>query len=220
VYAIDPDGGPVFHFAARGEDFHGFGRGMNDGGAAQGAPFYSLSDLAARPGSQDLLMAENEYCRLRLVDATGIIRTIAGTDGVPALNEFGDHTSCRFSGDGGPARESGLDGGDGSVPGLPVAVLTAAFGLDGEIFVAERYRIRRIAPDGLIHTVAGRGDSAECWPPDGGFPCCSDEVLPPLETPLFRPRIYGTDASGAVYFSDEACLELRIKVLRPVGATQ
>lgn len=200
VYAIDPDGS-VFHYAVADGDLPNIGRGMNDGGAAQGAPFEGLTQIAAEPGGLKLLMPDSYYCRVRLVDGTGIIRTIAGSDGPPS--PYGGFDSCRFEGDGGPAVEAGLD-----VPG------SAAFGRRGEVLIGEHYRIRRVGTDGRIETVAGVGEESESCPPEL---CCSNEPTPALEAKLVNPTLLGVvDTAGSAYFVDGTCPGPRLRVLRPV----
>ena len=200
VYAIDPDGS-VFHFAIADRDLPGFGdNDFNESGAAQGAVVGALTQIAARPGRDTLLMADSQYCRIRLVDSTGIIRTIAGSAG-----PLGDDESCRFSGDGGSALAAGLDGGQ----------VSAAFGSENDTMIAERYRIRRVDSRGRIETIAGIGDaSATCR---SELDCCTNEPTPALEAHLVGPILGSVDAEGSVYFIDDTCLGPRVRRLRPVG---
>ena len=74
--------------------------------------------------------------RIRHIAPDGTIKTTAGTG------------SAGFSGDGGPATEAQLNG--------PNAAAVAA---DGSVLIADtgNHRIRRVAPDGTIRTVAGSG---------------------------------------------------------------
>src|ERR1700761_1250852 len=75
----------------------------------------------------------------------GTIQTIAGTG------------SQSYSGDGGPATQASLN--------VPVEVYAD---LNGNLFIADQYnnRIRKIAPNGTITTVAGTG--AAGFSGDGG----------------------------------------------------
>ena len=94
----------------------------------------------------NIYIADSENNRIRKVDPSGIITTIAGT-GVAA-----------FSGDGGPATAAAL-----SFPIQPA--LDAA----GNIYIADyqNFRVRRIdAQTGIITTVAGNGITF--FPTDGG----------------------------------------------------
>ena len=81
--------------------------------------------------------SELDTCRVRRVDASGIVTTYAGT-GV-----------CGFSGDGGPATEAQLSD---MLGGLALAD-------DGSLYIAEGYncRVRQVDPNGVIDTVAGTG---------------------------------------------------------------
>jgi len=82
-------------------------------------------------------------CALPAAAAT--IRTIAGTG------------AKGFSGDGGPATQAQFDGPSGM-----------ALGPDGALYVCDtnNERIRRIAADGIVTTVAGNGTAG--WSGDGG----------------------------------------------------
>jgi RHS repeat-associated protein/uncharacterized repeat protein (TIGR01451 family) len=73
----------------------------------------------------------------------GIISTVAGI-GV-----------CGFEGDGGPATQARICGTQG-----------LAFGADGSLYFAAGNRVRRVAPDGIISTVAGAIESG--FGGDGG----------------------------------------------------
>ncbi len=106
-----------------------------DGGTAVNAQFNGNSGMAI-DAEGNLLIADRGNGRLRRIDASGMISTIAGTGG------------SQSSGDGGPAVEASLD--------KPVDV---AVGPDGSVFVAELggHRIRRIGRDGIISTYTGTG---------------------------------------------------------------
>jgi Ca2+-binding RTX toxin-like protein len=106
-----------------------------EGVPARDARVASAYGVLALPGGGLLYTDRN---RVREVSAAGIVTTIAGT-GEPG-----------FSGDGGPATAARLD-----TP-LDLTRLT-----DGSILVSdfENHRIRRIAPDGTISTVAGTGST-------------------------------------------------------------
>src|SRR5262249_13752666 len=72
-----------------------------------------------------------------LVDAAGVIRTFAGTDGPPG-----------FAGDGGPATSALLD--------TPLRMALAG---DGSVFIADfnNNRVRKVGADGTINTFVGNG---------------------------------------------------------------
>lgn len=110
----------------------GFG---GDGGAATGAslsgPLHVAVDAAG-----NVFIADVNNRRIRRVDSTGMIATVAGN------GAFG------FTGDGGPATSASLTTPRG------VAVDTA-----GNLFVSDpgNKRIRRVDPAGTITTIAGSG---------------------------------------------------------------
>ena len=115
-----------------------------DGGPAVGAQLEDPKAVWAAP-SGDLYVADSGNERIRRIDGSGTITTIAGT-GVPG-----------YSGDGGPAGAAQFDGprgiaGDGT----------------GNLFVADdnNNRIRRIDSSGVVTTVAGTG--APGYTGDGG----------------------------------------------------
>ncbi len=96
------------------------------------------SDVAVGPdGSVFIAAAGNN--RVRRVDPTGVISTVAGTG------------SSGFSGDGGSAAQATLAG--------PTGVDVTA---DGSLYVADlgNLRVRRVSPEGIIATVAGNGSGA------------------------------------------------------------
>lgn len=108
---------------------------IGEGGPATSASLQDPEGLAVLPGG-GFLIADASANRVRMVNAHGIITTVAGTG------------AARSSGDGGPATRAGLYGP------CAVAVLPG-----GGFLIAERYgdRIRRVDARGVISTVAGRG---------------------------------------------------------------
>ena len=112
-----------------------------DGGPATQAGLRWPTDLAVLPDggflvSSDTCQAPTGGCRVRRVDARGIITTVAGTA------EEG------YSGDGGPATSAKL--------WAPSALATLPGG--GFLIVdSYNYRVRRVDSRGIITTVAGSG---------------------------------------------------------------
>jgi hypothetical protein len=106
-----------------------------DGGPAIAARLQTPADVVALDDGS-FLIADEGANRVRRVDADGGISTIAGT-GRPASR-----------GDGGPGWAAAIDG--------PVALALMA---DHSLLIAEGEggRVRRLAPDGTISTVAGGG---------------------------------------------------------------
>jgi hypothetical protein len=125
----------------------GTGRG---GSAGDGHPAIA-ADLdrptaIAVDGAGDVLIADSQNNRIRRVDPSGIITTIAGT---------GDRG---FSGDDGPATQAHLN-----------APTDVAIGFGGAVLIADtgNNRVRSVAPDGTINTVIGAGDAG--YAGDGGL---------------------------------------------------
>ena len=130
IRRVDPSG-TISTFAGTGE------RGFDgDGGTALLARFSSPTDVEVDTAG-NLYIADSGNHRIRKVDPSGIITTIAGTD------ERG------FDGDGGPAVEARLN--------LPRGMAVDAA---GNLFIADasNHCIRRVAPSGTISTVAGTGE--------------------------------------------------------------
>lgn len=125
-----------------------------DGGPATEARFAQPFGQAADPAGRivfdpqgNLYVADTGNHRIRKIDKSGVITTVAGT------GEAG------YSGDGGPATEAKLN--------RPIDVDVAA---DGTIYVADTFNscVRAIDPNGTIRTAAGvcgeRGFSGEGGP--------------------------------------------------------
>jgi DNA-binding beta-propeller fold protein YncE len=125
-----------------------------------------------------LYVADTFNHRIRRLDSDGIVRTVAGTG------------KQEFVGDEGPAVKAGL----GTPDSLAVDVL-------GNIYVADRanWRVRKITPDGIIHTIAGNHETG--FYGDGG---------PALKAPIF-PTGVAVDARGIVYVTDHNL----VRVLTP-----
>ena len=104
-----------------------------DGGLATEASLYKPTDIVFGPDGG--LCIVNYYTnRIRRVGVDGIINTIVGKG------------SWGFSGNGGLATEAKLSG----LAGI-------AFGPDGNLYIVDGKRIRRVGVDGIISTVAGDG---------------------------------------------------------------
>jgi len=123
-----------------------------DGGPAKRA-YLSATDVAALPNG-GFLIADLYNCRVRRVGPDGIISTVAGPGPVPCRGPA--RPPGEPVGDGGPAVAATLDG--------PTAISETP---DGGFLVAESglsgggQRVRRVAPDGTISTVAGNGAPAD-----------------------------------------------------------
>ena len=116
--------------------------GGNSGGLGNGGPD-TLSELAGPIGVSidnvgNIYIADRDFNRIRKIDTTGIITTIAGNG------------RAGFSGDNGPATDAILH-----------APLSIAFDNKGNIYFSDVYnqRIRKIDTNGIIATIAGNGTS-------------------------------------------------------------
>ena len=144
---------------------------VGDNGAATAAILTQTEGIAADPQG-NLYIADAANHRIRRVTPAGSITTFAGT-GIAG-----------FSGDGGPAAAAQLN----SPYGL-------AFDGQGNLFVADlgNARVRRIATDGTIATIAGGGSL-----PAGGM----NEGSAATMLALAAPRNVAFDGQGLLYFSD------------------
>ncbi|WP_437835764.1 hypothetical protein [Sorangium sp. So ce1153] len=106
-----------------------------DGGPAVAAKLDAPRGLALGPDGR-LRIAEQGGPRVRRGTPDGTIATVAGTGAVG------------YSGDGGPATLATL-----------TSPFSIAVGFDGSVYIADRgnHSVRRVAPDGIIDTVAGTG---------------------------------------------------------------
>lgn len=102
-----------------------------DGGPADEARLSQIRDLVVAPDGSLYL---TEFRRVRRVSPDGTITTFAGNGQVGV------------AGDGGPAAHAVLG-----------EVWNVAVGGDGSLYVSGENRIRRVAPDGVITTIAGTG---------------------------------------------------------------
>ncbi|MGA9069131.1 MAG: hypothetical protein WB424_02680 [Terracidiphilus sp.] len=125
-----------------------------------------------------LFIADTFNHLIKRLDPDGKVHTIAGTG------------NQEFSGDEGPAAQAGLAAPD-----------SLAIDSQGNIFIADRgnWRVRKITPDGIIHTIAGNHEMG--FSGDGG---------PALKAPIF-PTGVAVDSQGRVYVTDKN----RIRVLTP-----
>jgi sugar lactone lactonase YvrE len=113
---------------------------VGDGKPATSAAV-GFPQFAAYDPQGELLISDGLNCRIRKVDAQGIISTIAGS-GI-----------CGFSGDGGPATHAKISSPTG------IAVDQA-----GNIFFVDQdnERVRQIDLTGTITTIAGNGSAKYC----------------------------------------------------------
>jgi sugar lactone lactonase YvrE len=151
-----------------GNGFAGF---QGDGNLATLAELNAPRAVAV-DSSDNLYIADQNNCVVRKVTASsGIITTVAGTP-----------NSCAYSGDGGPATSAHLN--------TPVGV---AVDSSGNIYIADYYnqRIRKVATNGTITTVAGDGTAG--FSGDGGLATAAE---------LNGPDSVSVDGSKNIYILD------------------
>lgn len=141
-----------------------------DGGPATSARLGRGAQGLAVDGAGNVYVADTDNRRIRKIDSSGTITTIAGT------GAWGP------DGDGGPAKRAGL-----------TAVYGLAADAGGNLYVADTWAdsIRMIDTNGNIVTVAGTGEEGHGG--DGG---------PASEARLDKPRGVATDAAGNLYVAD------------------
>ncbi|MER7670179.1 RICIN domain-containing protein [Kitasatospora sp. NPDC096128] len=144
----------------------GFG---GDGGPTAKAQLNYPRGVAV-DGAGTLYIADAGNHRIRKVTADGTISTVAGTG------------TAGFGGDGGPAIKAQLDS--------PFWVVVDGAGV---LYIADysNDRVRKVAADGTISTVAGTG--AAGFGGDGG---------PAVEAQLNRPHGLALDGAGTFYIAD------------------
>lgn len=186
LYVLSRGHAKIFRIGADGIARHIAGTGESgfsgDGGPALKAQINYSNHLVA-DSTGNLFIADTANHRVRKISTDGIITTVAGTG------------KSGFSGDGGPALEAEL--------GAPAAI---AIDADGNLYIAEffNHRIRKIATDGTISTIAGTGTS--------GF---NGDGQPALESQIGEPTGVAVDPAGYVYISDQ--VNMRVRVVTPSG---
>ena len=154
-----------------------------DGGPATSAQLNSPLGVAV-DNSGNIYVADTDNNRIRKVSGNGVIATIAGNGNA---SFFGDETSALLASIHAPE-------------GLVVAP-------DGTIYIADtlNQRVRRMTPDGVIHTLAGNGNAA--FSGDG-----SDAT----QVSLNLPTGVALDGAGNAYIADRG--NNRVRKVTPAGA--
>jgi sugar lactone lactonase YvrE len=156
-----------------------------DGGSALKAELYAPSGVAV-DSSGNVFIADNGNARVRKVSPVGIITTVAGNG------------TQGYAGDGGPATSAQLQYPSG------IAIDSV-----GNLYVADlgNNRVRKIAPNGIIGTIAGNG--VQGYSGDGGLGTNAE---------LSRPNSLSVDNSGNVFVADTSNNVVRL--LQPAGSHQ
>ncbi len=144
-----------------------------DGGTATAAELDTPEDVAI-DASGNIYIADQWYHRIRMVNTSGIITTVAGNG----------YFAGGYSGDGGPATDAELNGPNG-----------VAVDPYGNLFIADlgNQRIREVS-GGFISTVAGNGIAG--YSGDGG-PATTAELNSPHKVAVdAADNIYIADAGN------------------------
>jgi uncharacterized repeat protein (TIGR01451 family) len=179
TYISDPTLNTVFKVTASGTLSAYAGNGINgfsgDGGAATSAQLAYPEGLAI-DSKGNLFIADHYNNRIRQVDTSGNITTVAGSE---------DPFAGAYAGDGGPATNARLN--------LPAGVAVDA---SGNIFIADNGNqvVRRVdAPTQIITTYAGNGT------PGSGCPTGAA-----TNAGFANPTGVAVDANGNVFVSDRS----------------
>ena len=151
---------------------NGNGTFSGDGGAATNASLNHPSGVAVDPVG-NLLIVDGYNHRIRKVDVSGIITTVAGTG---TSGYFGD--------------------GSAAVDACLYYPLGAAYDLSGSFYISDKYnnRIRKVDASGIITTVAGNGSSG--YSGDGGFATNASLTSPAGAALDAAGNLYIADASN------------------------
>ena len=177
VRQVSADG--IIQTIAGNGDFGFSGDGGNAANAALLKPEGVEVDEAG-----NLLIADTLNNRIRRVGLDGIIRTVAGNGNFGSSHDGGRATSAPLA--------------------RPVDVAADAA---GTLFITDGTRIRGVSPDGIIRTVAGRGNFA--FSGDGG---------PAVSASLAGPKGVAVDAAGNLFIADS--YNERIRRVGPDGIIQ
>ncbi len=141
-----------------------------DGGPATAAQLAWANHMLVNSRGE-LIIGDSGNERVRKIDLNGIITTIAGT------GEEG------FGGDGGPAIQAKLNG-----------ISAMALDAQEDLYIADfaNHRIRKIAADGTITTIAGTGE-----------PRYNGDGIPALQANIGEPCGVIVDRAGIVYIGDQ-----------------
>ena len=158
----------------------GDGHFGGDGGPAVGARLDEPTGLAV-DSEANLYIADTANHRVRRIDRSGTISTVAGT-GVGA-----------YGGDGGQATEAQLH-----------APSDVALDSTGNVYIADTWnnRVRRIDPAGMISTVAGNGESSLQGDKGDGGPAPQARMDEPISVAL--------DSSGNLLIIESGTSSVRL----------
>jgi hypothetical protein len=165
VRKID-NAGIITHFAGGGTG----GDGSPATAALLGSPVLGIST----DGAGNMYLAAG--CRVRKIDAAGIIATVAGSGSTASGT-----CAIAYTGDGGPA----------TTAVLKHPAVHTAFDAAGNLYVSFHNHMRRVSTSGIIHTVAGT--NVDGFSGDGGPATAAQMGVLGHVVP---------DAFGNIYFAD------------------
>lgn len=193
-----------------GCDPHAAPEDIGDGGPATQAKLKSPVGIAVDDAG-NVYVAESQGNRIRKVDTSGVITTVAGDGTTGRCDPWGDPACDPFAppalGDGGPATSAHLNN--------PQSVDVDS---DGNLYIADwaNHRIRKVDTSGVITTVAGDGTTgrAVC---DWFDPECDHQAPvtdvgdggPAPSAHLDHPYDMTTDAAGNLYIADSGHARVR-----------
>jgi sugar lactone lactonase YvrE len=150
-----------------------------DGGPATSAVLDGPQCLAV-DSNDNVFVADTLNDRVRRIAVDGTISTVAGTG------------NQGFSGDHGPATDASLHLATGPISGGGCVAVDGA----GDLFIADALnnRVREVAVDGKITTVAGDGRPASAG--DNGPASKAEMALPLGVTADSAGRLYVADSDG------------------------
>jgi sugar lactone lactonase YvrE len=152
-----------------------------DNDSATNAELSSPTGVAV-DSSGNIYIADQQNNRIRKIDPSGVITTVAGNG------------TAGYSGDGGPATSAELDDPSG-----------VAVDASGNLYIADSLNsvIRKVNPSGIITTVAGDGynrlGTGQPSFNDGGY---SGDGGPATSAELNNPYAVAVDSSGNLYIAD------------------
>jgi uncharacterized protein (TIGR03437 family) len=193
LYVADRDASVVRRISAAGIIATVAGTGVagysGDGGVATAAQLNQPAGLAV-DGNGNLYVADAGNNCIRQV-AGGNIATVAGT-GNPG-----------YTGDGGLATSAGLNGPEG-----------VAVDASGNLYIADTIddRVRKVAPDGTITTIAGTGFSAVYGSiyDETGVSTTTGDNGPAASAAVVLPTDVAVDRSGNLYIADYGNGRIRV----------
>lgn len=193
VLTIDPADGYVRVVCGGGAGFAG------DGGSANQALFKQLVD-GTYDEAGNLYIVDQQNERIRRIDTSDVITTIAGTGTIGT------------EGDGGPARDAQFSWAVGSNPNPSGGILYH----EGKLYIsdteADRIRVMDLA-SGVIDAFAGTGT--------GGF---AGDGGPAIDAQINAPRDLEIGPDGDLYFADTdngavRAIDLDTGIIRTVAGT-